>query len=1578
MSGHFRKWLHLGRFTTDRCLWNLANHRQAMTTHRRKPLSLASLERRLLMSATPIDPALMTADPAESGGQTSSIIQSDRGTTNDATTLDTTGDLAVEQASVVVIVDQSIPDLAAMLSDLQQHASTAEVFVLDSDRDGIDQISGILQTRSDIDAVHLITHGDGDSIRFGNTLLDDRSITAYSGSIAAWRGALSDNADLMFYGCDLAGTASGRTLLESISALTGADVAASNNDTGHASFGADWELEFSIGEIDHQVILSESFQDNWQSKLSVITVTTASGVNDTGSTTFDIGTLLANRGTDGQISLSEAIIAANNSAGADTIWFDIGGGGLQVIQLGNALPAITDTIILDGTTQTGFVDQPLIHLDGMDLAANGLTLVAGSAGSTIRGLGIANFDFNGIHVLSSGNTIAGNWIGGFDPSTGARESSRDIDFNGIFVTSSGNTIGGVNAVDRNVIGELDLFGIALIGSDATDNLVQGNWIGITPDGNADAPVELDGIALLFSADDNTIANNVVGNARHGIHLFDASNNVLIGNAVGTDFSQTHSIGNAQKGIRLAGDSDDNEIGQSGQGNLIVGNGMDGIAVLDTSTGNTIRFNEITGNADMPIDLGGDGTDVNDVLDTDTGANQHQNRPVLSSATVDSTSQLTVVLQLNSAAMQTYRIDFYEASQEPGSYGDPLRYIGYSIINTSVTGNASVIASGPIPGLTGGELMVATATDSGGNTSEFSSSVLSVLVNTAPVLSDVETMQLDYVENSGPQPISSSITVFDADGVGLQSATVSIGGFRSDQDVLGFTDTANISGSWNASTGVLTLSGKASVSEYQDALRSVTYRNTSENPTTSDRTISFTVFDGAVSSTVVNRVIVPSRVNDQTVGGPVLPTTVSEDQTITVDTSSISDLDGVGSFSFQWYSDGNAIAGATTDSFTPNDQHVGGVLTVSVSFVDGMGNSISLTSSPTADVQNVDDLPSGSALINGTPTEDQVLSVDTSGITDDDGLSAPDFSYQWFRDGTVISAANGSSYTLGASDVNSHLTVMVTFTDDQLTSHSIESDPVGPITMVNHDASGTPTIIGVPTEDQLLSVSTTGISDPDGMTNPNFTFQWYRDGVAVSGATSLNYQLDDADVGSLMSVSVTYSDDRGFSSTVFSPIVGPVANVNDLPVGLPVVAGTLVEGQPLTGVLGGISDADGLPATADYQWLRDGVEIKGASEQTYTLTINDVGHEISVRVIYQDLQGTIETVVSAPTKPIDNLNDAPTLKDRTREIRFGETLKVGTRLFEHAAEDADGDTLKAVLVEGPSSGKLMLRSDGAFQFTPDPDFIGTVTFTWQADDGESLSNVATVTIVITPPIITPGSPTGPNGDSGGEPTDPGSSAENDSSDGSGEGTSGLGGNSAGTDNSTPTGGGGTTPDEPGDQDGPTSVALESDGGSRLLSFRPTSSDDDGRLAIRGGLDDRLRESDGINAADRNSNRNAADRILGSMAEAMPWATYALLGSPGQMWDQLDSNQHQLETLLEGEQLIVGSFGAATGGFTVIALAWLRSGFLVLGFWQQRPLWSRMDPLVLMQGLRSNDDESLEDVIADQRRKLDQQIGHDETE
>ncbi len=91
-----------------------------------------------------------------------------------------------------------------------------------------------------------------------------------------------------------------------------------------------------------------------------LVVTTATDNNDSGIATgpaFNIEWLNANRGADGSVSLREAIIAANNTAGTDTINFNIGGTGVKTINLASALPAITDTIVINGYSQT---DRALI------------------------------------------------------------------------------------------------------------------------------------------------------------------------------------------------------------------------------------------------------------------------------------------------------------------------------------------------------------------------------------------------------------------------------------------------------------------------------------------------------------------------------------------------------------------------------------------------------------------------------------------------------------------------------------------------------------------------------------------------------------------------------------------------------------------------------------------------------------------------------------------------------------------------------------------------------------------------------------------------------------------------------------------------------------------------------------------------------------------------------------------------------------------------------------------------------------------------------------------------------------------
>ncbi|HEY1090500.1 MAG TPA: hypothetical protein VGE47_05360, partial [Burkholderiaceae bacterium] len=144
------------------------------------------------------------------------------------------------------------------------------------------------------------------------------------------------------------------------------------------------------------------------------------------------------------------------------------------------------------------------------------------------------------------------------------------------------------------------------------------------------------------------------------------------------------------------------------------------------------------------------------------------------------------------------------------------------------------------------------------------------VNDAPVVTTTGS-PLGYTENAAATAIDSGLTLSDADHANLSGATVAISAnYANGQDVLAFTNQNGITGSWDAATGTLTLSGSATLAQYHAALRSVTYVNTSDNPSTATRTLSFTATDGTSTSAVASRNVSVTAVND----APVVTTTGS--------------------------------------------------------------------------------------------------------------------------------------------------------------------------------------------------------------------------------------------------------------------------------------------------------------------------------------------------------------------------------------------------------------------------------------------------------------------------------------------------------------------------------------------------------------------------------------------------------------------------------------------------------------------------------------------------------------------------------
>ena len=153
------------------------------------------------------------------------------------------------------------------------------------------------------------------------------------------------------------------------------------------------------------------------------------------------------------------------------------------------------------------------------------------------------------------------------------------------------------------------------------------------------------------------------------------------------------------------------------------------------------------------------------------------------------------------------------------------------------------------------------------------------VNDPPVLSGIETAALTYIE-AGTTPVSNTVVATDVDSLNMSGAVIQITGhYVSGQDRLLFTNTAKITGTWDPTTGTLTLSGLDTLANYNAALHSVAYHNLSANPDTTTRTVSFTVIDdGNLPSNTVTRNITVIAVNNPPllIGLEAVPLVYTED------------------------------------------------------------------------------------------------------------------------------------------------------------------------------------------------------------------------------------------------------------------------------------------------------------------------------------------------------------------------------------------------------------------------------------------------------------------------------------------------------------------------------------------------------------------------------------------------------------------------------------------------------------------------------------------------------------------------------
>ncbi len=841
---------------------------------RRRPL-IEELEPRILFSADLAPLAFDSLQPAPE----QRVINADGEFSS----------VAVTTRNELVIVDTRVTDYETLLADILNQSGNDRHFsvvILDAEQDGIAQISDALKHYDNLDAVHLITHGESGTLQLGSNRLDAASLSDRASEIGGWARAFTDDADLLLYGCDVASDAKGEAFLVTLSQLTRADVAASSDLTGHAALGGNWVLEYSNGAIESSIALSAAAQANWQGVLVAPTlletktplvilaqqVTVATPFTPTGSVGIKVKDLVDTvdgSGRDNVIdpdgpALGIAIIGTNTSNG--TLYFsqDNGSSWTQI----NAVSSSNAFLLPDDAT-TRLYFQPSQNYTGY--ITDAVTFKA------------------------------------WDQSSGSAYNYTD--------TTSGGMPGAVSSAQKNIAVEITASGLnaapTASSKDAGETYATNTTLDLTDIIVSDSDSSSVSVTL-------TLSDTGAGSLTTG----------TLGATTSTfSFGTWHAKGSlAEVNALLAGVSYVPTAAYSSNFNITV-SVSDGLAASVTGlkliTHNAAPVNvQISAAQDTYINNGSTnnyGASTSLVVDRSGGSDLGNGRALLQfdlssipvGATITSASlqmQATVngsafninVYRLTEAWVEgngngtadaanwTNRLPGTVWTSGPGGTFDPTVL---ATLNTAAIGqhnwDLTSLVQAWHTGSTANYGIILGSPDTGTTTVSYDSSEgataprLAITYTLAPNAAPVVTTSggaLAYTENATATAIAPSLTVTD-DGSNLASATVSISAnYANGQDVLGFVNQNGISGSWNAGTGVLTLTGSATVANYETALRSVTYANTSEDPSTLARTVSFVVNDGTSSSTAATRTINVAAVNDAPVNA------VPDTQTTTKNTT----------------------------------------------------------------------------------------------------------------------------------------------------------------------------------------------------------------------------------------------------------------------------------------------------------------------------------------------------------------------------------------------------------------------------------------------------------------------------------------------------------------------------------------------------------------------------------------------------------------------------------------------------------------------------------------------------------------------
>ena len=796
-------------------------------------------------------------------------------------------------------------------------------------------------------------------------------------------------------------------------------------------------------------------------------------------------------------------------------------------------------------------------------------------------------------------------------------------------------------------------------------------------------------------------------------------------------------------------------------NAEVGNHSVVLSVNDGSVSSLQSFTIAVTNTNDAAHLVGDSIVLNGTFDTDLSDWTISDNVDWSSGEV----RFGQVGGVNGSLSQTISTTIGETYFVTFNYGDRSPTTSQSM-QIDVDGNSSLVNVELTSGIANNTLQPYTFTfvaDSTittitlADTSSSHSGVRGYLDNFAVRSDATPAAAIDYTENDLPVVINSSILINDLDDNLIEGATVQItGNYTNGEDLLNFTDQNNIVGTWDATSGTLTLIGGANLSDYSTALQSVSYGNTSETPDTSTRTISISITDGDASSNILTQDINVISVNDAATIAGTDTGTVQEDVTVLANNISttgiltIVDAD-TGESSFQAATITGTYGSLTLDvagNWTYTADNTQAALqaldagesltdTLTVSAFDGTTHNVLLTINGTDDLSVIGGTTTGSVTEDGTLTSTAALTItdtDTSDPTNFVNVTpqASDNGY-----GTFEITSNSWTFVLN----NAHASVQALDAGETLTDTYTFTAPDGvsqQVTVTINGAEDTAvlggTSTGIVSEDgSLIASNTLTITDTDTSDNP-VTFNNVVSTIGGNGygnfeltANTWTYTLNNThasvqalDTGETLTDTYTFTASDGSTQLVTVTING----AEDIPVFDSTVIIVATEDSAYSYTIT-TSDVDvetlTITATTLPGWLTLTDNGDGTATLTGTPLNGDVGNN---NVVLNVSDGTVSSNQSF-TIAVGNTNDAAVIAG-TDTGAVQEDVSVvannisSTGTLTISDVDAGESSFQAATIAG-TYGSLTLDTAGNWTYTADNTQAAIQTL----DAGESLIDTLTV-------------------------------------------------------------------------------------------------------------------------------------------------------------------------------------------------------------------------------------------------------------